>query len=134
MNADVSVLGFHPCSSVFIRVCIALAARQALQPMTSGLSFEHMTLLMMAAGTSAPYLILLRFCLKQLTGWQRKLALAPLPLLVLVVASAFFWRTAGTTDSGVFAVVVSVASILGVFGAFLCGILLVKHHARKAES
>jgi hypothetical protein len=102
--------------------------------MSGGLSFEHMTLLMMAAGTSAPYLILLKFCLNQLTGWQRKAALIPLPLLVLVVAGAFFWRAAGTTDSGVFAVVVSAASIIGVFGAFLCGILLVKHHARKAET
>lgn len=94
-------------------------------------SFEHLTLIMMASGAFAPYLILLRFCLKHLTGWQRKLSLVPLPLLVLVVVGAFVWRQSGTSDSGIFAVVVSVASILGVFGAFLCGILLVKHFANR---
>lgn len=91
------------------------------------LSFEHVTLMMMALGTFAPYLILLRFCLRHLQGWQRKVALAPLPLPVLAFAGAFAWREAGTTDAGIFAVVVSASSIVGVFGAFLCGILLVKH-------
>lgn len=96
------------------------------------LSFEHLTLMMMAVGTFTPYLILLRFCMKHLQGWQRKVALAPLPLLALIFIGAFLWRQAGTTDSGIFAVVVSASSIIGVFGAFLCGILLVKHFA-KAE-
>lgn len=98
------------------------------------LSFEHLTLIMMASGAFAPYLILLRFCLKHLAGWQRKLSLTPLPLLALVIAGAFLWRQSGTTDSSVFAVVVSVASILGVFGAFLCGILLVKHFANQGHA
>lgn len=102
--------------------------------MSGGFSFEQATLLMMAFGTFAPYLILLRFCLKHLAGWQRKLALAPLPMLVLVVVGAFIWRQVGTMDSGAFAVVVSASSILGVFSAFLCGILLVKHHARAARN
>ena len=97
-------------------------------------SFEQATLLMMATGTFAPYLILLRFCLKHLTGWQRMVALAPLPVLGLVVVGAFVLRQSGTTDSGVFAVVVSASSILGVFGAFLCGILLVKHHAQQQRN
>jgi hypothetical protein len=97
-------------------------------------SFEQLTLMMMASGAFAPYLILLRFCLKHLAGWQRMMALAPLPLLILVVVGAFVWRQAGTTDSGVFAVVVSVASIVGVFGAFLCGILLVKHFAHRERT
>lgn len=86
---------------------------------------------MMASGAFAPYLILLRFCMKHLAGWQRRLAMAPLPLLALVLIGAFVWRQSGTSDSGVFAVVVSAASILGVFGAFLCGILLVKHFANR---
>ncbi|MBL8518505.1 MAG: hypothetical protein JNM76_16200 [Betaproteobacteria bacterium] len=102
--------------------------------MNTGFSFEQATLLMMAFGAFAPYLILLRYCLKHLAGWQRKLATAPLPLLVLVVVSAFAWRQSGTTDSGVFAVVVSAASILGVFAAFLCGILLVKHFANRERA
>lgn len=102
--------------------------------MSNGLSFEHLTLLMMASGAFAPYLILLRFCLKHLGGWQRKVALAPLPLLALVLIGTFVWRQSGTSDSGVFAVVVSAASVLGVFGAFLCGILLVKHFANRERA
>jgi len=90
-------------------------------------TFEQITLLMMAFGTFAPYLFLLRYCLKHLKGWQRKLALAPLPVLVAIMLGTFAWRQAGTMDSGVFAIVVSGASVLGVFAAFLCGILLVKH-------
>lgn len=97
-------------------------------------SFEQLTLMMMASGAFAPYLILLRFCLKHLSGWQRMTALAPLPVLILVVVGAFILRQSGTTDSSVFAVVVSVASILGVFAAFLCGILLVKHFSRPHSS